>query len=662
MKKFALKIVTLLLSVCLLTGTLASCGLFVTNTDRDMAQRVATVKVSDKVNEETIYKRDMIAGYYSYGYNYVQQYSYTLKQTYELILNNLINNFVVTQAAQEYLAGKNATSSIGGVDLANDEYFGKGKPYYKYLAVMASSADVAAFESANAKVKAGSDEYYDKLADFVYEKYAGKTLDAKDAPFRFVSSTTAVNAVFTAIKNVNALVESFANDDSSSGDTHEHEKVTYDVRTTPTIDSDEDDEETLDTVQTIKSGVNEADAFNKGINRLKKLGLVDGGENPVLAKEMSVLTVPYFKNTVTDTIKSALVQKYQDKMEEQVALKDSELYASYVNLKNNQNERLDGDLSTLETKLGEVSKDTFVLYSKDLGYAYVSHILIGYSDEQKARIEKEITGKDNTTNADILAAVNAEAEKVIAKDQRESWVKSGYGLYSSEDNSFTFDSKYVYGTKFKKFGGTVGAPGFHVEEEDDNGDKEIKFTYNSVVADTLNYTGFCKLADKAFGLTEGTFRIGYSGTIADYDAVKGDVEDLKYAYSTDTGNLGKYLGYLYSPYTSESSYVQAFAAAAKEVASQGKGAYKMFASKEYGLHIVVCTEKASDYGQYADEASFVADLANAESFAARYKKASDDMVKTTYISKLATSLTTKYSNDGNIVKRYEKAYADLMKG
>ena len=170
MKKFALKIVTLLLSVCLLTGTLASCGLFVTNTDRDMAQRVATVKVSDKVNEETIYKRDMIAGYYSYGYNYVQQYSYTLKQTYELILNNLINNFVVTQAAQEYLAGKNATNSIGGVDLANDEYFGKGKPYYKYLAVMASSADVAAFESANAKVKAGSDEYYDKLADFVYEK------------------------------------------------------------------------------------------------------------------------------------------------------------------------------------------------------------------------------------------------------------------------------------------------------------------------------------------------------------------------------------------------------------------------------------------------------------------------------------------------------------
>lgn len=660
MKKFALKIVTLLVSVCLLAGTMSSCGLFVTNTDRDMAQKVATVKLSDNVNEETIYKRDMIAGYYSYGYNYVKQRSYTLKQTYELILNNLINNLVVTQSAQQYLAEKNAAASIGGIDLANDQYFGKGKEYYKYLAVMASSADVADFESKNAKVKSDSDEYYEKLADYVYDKYAGKTLTAKDAPFRFVSSTTALNAVFTAIKNVNSLVESFASDDSSSDDTHEHEKVTYDVRTTPTIDSDDDDEETLDPVQTIKSGVNEADAFNKGINRLKKLGLVDGGENPVLAKELTVLTVPYFKSTITDTIKSALVQTYQDKMEEQVALSNDQLYESYLNLKNNQEGRLDGDLSTLETKLGEVSKNTFVLYSKDLGYAYVSHILIGYSDEQKARIEKDITGKDNTTNADILATVNAEAEKVIAKDQRESWVKSGYGLYS-DDGTFTFDSKYVYGTKFNKFNGTVGAPGFHVEEKDDNGDKEIKFTYKSVVANTLNYTEFCKLADKAFGLAEGTFTIGYGGTISNYDAVKGDVEDLKYAYSTDTGNLGKYLGYLYSPYTSESSYVQAFAAAAKEVASQGKGAYKMFASKEYGLHIVVCTEKASDYGQYATKEAFVADLDNADSFAARYKKASDDMVKSTYISKLATSLTTQYSNDANVVTRFEKAYADLIK-
>ena len=177
----------------------------------------------------------------------------------------------------------------------------------------------------------------------------------------------------------------------------------------------------------------------------------------------------------------------------------------------------------------------------------------------------------------------------------------------------------------------------------------------------MNYTEFCKLADKAFGLAEGTFTIGYGGTISGYDAVKGDVEDLKYAYSTDTGNLGKYLGYLYSPYTSESSYVQAFAAAAKEVASQGKGAYKMFASKEYGLHIVVCTEKASDYGQYATKEAFVADLDNADSFAARYKKASDDMVKSTYISKLATSLTTQYSNDANVVTRFKKAYADLIK-
>ena len=657
MKKFTLKIVTVILAVVMLAGTLVSCGLFVTNTDRDMAQKVASVRIDEKVNPEDIYKRDMMAGYYSYGYYYVQQYSYTRSQTFSLILDNLVNNAVVTQSAQIYLADKNAVTPV---DLSSDEYFGKGKTYYKYLALMASDADVSDFESKNSKLTVGSDEYFTSLADYVYDKYNGKAVEASDAPFRFVSSITSLNAVFTTIKSANSFVESFADDDSTDSASDEHESISYDVRTTPSIDEDEDDTEVLDPVQTLKSGVNESDAFAKGVKRLKTLGLMSEDENPVLAKELSVLSVPYFKDSITDAIKSALVQKYQDEMEKEVALTNEQLWSSYQNLKDNQNGRLDGDVSTLETKLGEVSKDNFVLYSKDLGYAYVSHILIGYTDEQKARISDEITGKDNTTNAEILAAIENEAKKVVAKDQRVSWVKSDYGVYN-DDGTYTFGKKYVYDVngELATFKGKVGAPTYYVEDEDDNGDKQVKFTYNSVVADALDYDAFCALANRILGVSDVALGMNV-GVVADYDAVKGGVEDLKYAFSTDTGNLGKYLGYLYSPYTSESNYVQAFASAAKEVAQAGKGAYKMFASKEYGLHIVVCTEKASEYGQYASEADFVADLDDAESFAARYKKASDDMVKSTYISKLATSLTTKYSNDAKYVTKYEKTYKDLI--
>lgn len=657
MKKFTLKIVTSLLAAVMLAGTLTGCGLFVTNTDRDMAQKVASVRIDQKVDAEDIYKRDMIAGYYSYGYYYVQQYSYTQKQTYELILDNLVNNAIVTQSAQLYLADKNAVTPS---KLSEDEYFGEGKPYHKYLALMADDSDIADFEAKNKTLTVGSSEYYSALTEYVYNKYDDKALAADDAPFRFVSSVTAVNAVFSAIDNVNSLVESFAEDDEETEE-HEHESISYDVRSNPSIEIDEDEEETLDSVKTLKSGVNESDAFRKAIQRLKTLGLIDGSEKLSLSDDLTVLGVSYFKDVVTDSIKNQLVQTYQDEMEKDVELTEEQLWNSYKNLKDNQNSKLDGDIANLETKLGEVSKDNFVLYSNDLGYAYVSHILIGYSDEQKARIAEDITGKANITNAEILSLIEEEAKKVIAKDQRTSWVKSDYGVYSDENGgTYTFGKKYVYDTDgiLAKFQGKVGAPSYHEEEENDDGDKQLLFTYNSVVAEALNYTAFCDIASTVFGSTISLD--SPSGVVADFESKKGGIEDLKYAFSTDEGNLGKYLGYLYSPYTSESNYVRAFADAAKEVAGMGKGAYKMFASQEYGLHIVVCTEKASDYGQYASKEAFVSDLSVKDSFAARYKQASDDMVKSTYISKLATSLSTKYADDSKVVVKYEKAYKDLV--
>ena len=65
MKKLTLKLVTVLTAVALMTGTMVGCGLFEVNTDRDMAQKVATVCIDEnELETDVIYKeiwlRDII--------------------------------------------------------------------------------------------------------------------------------------------------------------------------------------------------------------------------------------------------------------------------------------------------------------------------------------------------------------------------------------------------------------------------------------------------------------------------------------------------------------------------------------------------------------------------------------------------------------------------
>ena len=110
MKKILLRVLTVLLSVIVITGSMASCGLFEVDTDRDMAQVVATVDIGEGVNAEDIYKRDLISGFMSYGYMYVQSYGYSVADTYELILDNLINNRIILQNARVKLVEKTEKS------------------------------------------------------------------------------------------------------------------------------------------------------------------------------------------------------------------------------------------------------------------------------------------------------------------------------------------------------------------------------------------------------------------------------------------------------------------------------------------------------------------------------------------------------------------------
>ena len=186
MKKLALKLVTVLTAIALLTGAMTGCGLFEVDTDRDMAQKVATVCIDkNELDTDVIYKRDMVAGYYSYGYYYVNNYGYTKAKTYEMILDNLISNSIVVQSAKKDLA----KTYFGEADYANlltdlETLKEKG-----FLSLLATDAEIEEFNKKTSLAR-GSDDYYSALNAYVYDLYKDKSaVSAKDAPFRFVSRT-----------------------------------------------------------------------------------------------------------------------------------------------------------------------------------------------------------------------------------------------------------------------------------------------------------------------------------------------------------------------------------------------------------------------------------------------------------------------------------------
>ena len=106
MRKFFVTITTILLVGVLCLSSLFGCGLITVNTERDMAQKVATVKIDD-APMKTIYKRDVVLAYN----NYVSTNGVLATpkgELFEDIIDSIIQNAVLVQYSMKYFADKTA--------------------------------------------------------------------------------------------------------------------------------------------------------------------------------------------------------------------------------------------------------------------------------------------------------------------------------------------------------------------------------------------------------------------------------------------------------------------------------------------------------------------------------------------------------------------------
>ncbi len=670
MKKVFSKIIVAIVSIIMCLSILVGCDWIQVDQDKDMAQVIASVQISDEVDSEDIYKRELVSGFLSYGFQYVYYYGYTSSQAYDVVLKDLVKNRIIVQQSRVELA-----KTYNSIRVKNDADLTDFEKYFKANAT-AGAQDISA--------KSGDIESLKKYLTEYEIEYC----------------------YYQARKTVNDSIEAYVEEEEEDD---EKEDVTYDERVAPT--KEDQDTSTEDLLKTATPTANDYDianvvlklegdaiknqydnlydlnmaiyknykieipndkkkAYSSLIQYLRESGLINSEESYDYTTDTdNVLKYTYFEDILTTQLENVLVSKYedsliagvQDKLDNDALWKQYQLdYASQEALYRN-------DYSAYESALDSASDTSLVLYNPFGGYGYVTNLLLGFSDVQTAKLS-EFEAKKGITQAEIDAYRQTLLSQIVASDQRSSWAFLNYGSYDKDNKTFIFEDEFVVleNSSFKSFLGTITVKDEEGKiEEDENGVEKTKWEVIDAVADDIALSDFVQTYLVPLGINELYFDNDDAqntvGTIAGYnDEIFDKLLDLTFVFSTDPGSLQKTYGYLYSPFTSANQYVTEFAQAAKVLVEKGVGSYAIVGT-DYGYHVMVCSKVVeTSYDPATDKDAFVADLEDKDSLAYKFKKVKLDSVTENEVSKIANQFINTYLEDETKVEYFNSTYKDLI--
>ena len=136
------------------------------------------------------------------------------------------------------------------------------------------------------------------------------------------------------------------------------------------------------------------------------------------------------------------------------------------------------------------------------------------------------------------------------------------------------------------------------------------------------------------------------------------VNELMFAYSTDTGCLNTYMGYAVTPYKTD--FVGEFEYAAQLAVRNGVGSY-VVAPSDYGWHIIYCSFSFGDtdgavYGGY-DHLQATGDTKVEGSFSNLFYEALKTTTANSYVSNAQNNIRDEYKSSATY---HKKAYQDLL--
>ena len=699
----------------------SGCGNATRNRE-DMNQVIATVDISNSANLESeglsayvsaiesstdIIKRDLVASYYNVGYSYVQSGMDTA-QVFELLVDALTTTSVVVQY-----------STLKLISMKVQE--GDGFSFDSYIDTLGKEGEIAALEYLlEGETQESEDGESDRVLLAKYTLYSSinssldsleeSIIDEKDGTSSSTDTrTTPVGAdvesedylplnsdgtlnygIYTGYAGYELGDCGAYSDDAVEGTTKSTRRLAYasfisSLKANFLVGDDEDARDVL-----AISYINE-----EYLSQLQQQVINEYYERYEEEQEKLIDSVD------SDGVYTFLAERYQRDFDDQSVANSSH--------------------DDFESSMSSLSDTSFILYAPatdgtDGGtYGYIYNILLPFSEAQNVNI-------DNTnTTAAYYYSRKAILDDIVATDQRSAWFNGAedysfdasqsdidyYGKAEGRDylffeNNLTDTERYA---DLEKYDGRYSYNGSVSENEDGSYSLiPAKLTVDDVLSElesyveyvmggdtvTINKLDSYNVADYTDYYTEDTKdlpdrlkQIDYSKFVyatgkvdlgvtslssfltdmfvkdsAAYKAMSA-VNELQYAYTTDTAVLSDYIGYAVSAY--DTDYIPEFEYAAQAAVDEGAGTIYVCAG-DYGWHIIYVTATFDTAGGavYGDDINWTAEYVLKEgTFQNLYYNWIKDSTLSDVTSARRSVINQQFGGD-DTVTTYEDAYKDLL--
>ena len=701
------KTAALLLGLALTVGS-TGCNFITTDSEKDLNQIVATVDISDSLeNDETysqyaddvaalisdgwlakdIYKSELVAYFLSVGMTYMQSYGYSAEDTFNMLMTTLVQQKIMTQyAVAYYLAEEN------GANISECE------AYVEANLDESADADRKALMKKVLTLKYFLTENGEEMDDYNFAEYSLKqsingSLDsietsyvtASDEEHDHASERTTPTGVDTAKEDYYPQTDD------------EVPALDYDIYTGRNNESDCGTYEKIEgsTTATRKK------AYNAFLANLQDYNLVKDNENTSVVTDLD-----YYYVELANVLGQSLINKYYDDLQESAVAGLTDEYVSnkYTELQNAQGDSYNEDASAFETAIGSVSDDSFVLYGEE-GYGFVYNILLPFSASQNQ--EYSAAKNKGLSEKDLFLARKNILANVKAKDLRQDWFDGhdhankafeATGDYYKNANVAGNETNYLFFENnmkktqqyeaLRQYAGMYPYNGVATKDGHEWTFEANKLDIDEFMTEMESYVGYVSGANvkggklaayndgeyyTADGIVDYSKFMYYEGAVtlsntnaadffnAEKNGVKNDayaalsaVNELMFAYSTDTGCLNTYMGYVVSPY--KTSYVPEFEYAAQYAIKKGVGTY-VVCGTDYGWHIIYVSfvyDAEDVYGGYNP-----AEKEIEGTFSNLFYESLKSTTATTHSSEVQSSVLNKYNNDRS-VELFKDTYKDLL--
>ena len=673
------------IAAVLALGALAGCDLVSVDLQKDYQQVIAEVDITkgedfasggkyaayaDAIESSSIVKRDLVASFMNVGYLYVESYGYSYEEAYDLIKNSLVNRAIYLQYAQVY-------------------FFESG------------DYTVEGYEAAVSAAEEG-DKDIAGLAYFLDEEEIAKAeYDVK------VSLNTAIDSLETSIINFEDEHDHDEARTTPTGvDTVNEDFVdpAYKVYTGSNSASDCGSYETVER----STPSTRTRAYKRLLANLNSYGLIQKGENT-----SDVTALSYYQIQRRNTYEDAVIDKLGEAFEAEAekGITEEWVKAKYDETLASQQRTFSSDTTSFESALDSVSDTSFVLYAPDENYGFVLNILLPFSSTQSAALSAAPADRGDKNGNKFMTRASL-LDSVRATDQRKTWFTGheDYSFVAEEgDNAYTGgieERKYLFFENnmkksegetaqyepLKNYYGKYTYNGTVDKTEGEDGKTEFTITPNKLTIDGFlsEMEGYLSANGYTLEKTISASESYYDKSLSDYYNEDGTVDyssfvyykasvnelsdfnanevfvtgsdennvmsmmnELSFAYNTDTAGLNSYLGYAVSPNSTD--YMKEFEYAAQEAVRGGAGTIVVVPT-DYGWHIIYCTFS------YAGSAPYTFDWNEIEeegTFSNLYYEALKASNLTTYSSSRQSEIINSFNND-SCVTVYEKRYSDLF--